>query len=65
MTKAKSAGRASASYTIGRKNFAKISAVDGIRPRRRVEAEFKEFDRLELSPADRRREIARKYDHKS
>lgn len=47
-------------FTLRRKDFAKISAVEGI-DMSAVDAEFEEFDRRGLSPAERRREIARKY----
>lgn len=47
-------------YTLGRRPFAKISAVEGI-DMSDVEAELEEFDRRGLSAAERRREIARKY----
>jgi hypothetical protein len=64
MTKTvKTRGR-SKTYTIGRSQFAKISAVEGIRPTRRMEEDFEEFDRRALTPAERRREIARRYGRK-
>jgi hypothetical protein len=66
MTKTKkSPKRSSGTITIGREGFAKISAVEGIKPSRRMTEEFKEFDRQGLSPAERRRELARKYGAKS
>jgi hypothetical protein len=43
------------SFTLGRKGFAKISAVEGIHLSSKTEAQFKEFDRQEL-PANKRRE---------
>ncbi len=52
--------RKSGAYTLGRKRFAKISAVEGIEMAS-VEREFEEFERRGLSPDERRREIARKY----
>jgi len=52
-------------YTLGRRGFAKISEVEGIRPSRELEADFHEFDRQGLSPAERRRLLARKYGHKA
>lgn len=50
----------SGTYTLGRKRFAKISAVEGI-DLSPVEAELEDFDRRGLSPAERRQEISRKY----
>lgn len=61
-TKAKAPPRR---FTLGRKGFAKISAVEGIRLSRELEADFHEFDRNGLSNAERRRILARKYSHKS
>jgi len=52
--------RKSDNYTLGRKGFAKISAVEGI-DMSSVEREFEDFDRRGLSPRERRREIAEKY----
>jgi hypothetical protein len=60
----KSPKRTSGSYTIGRKGFSKISAVEGIKPSQRVDEDFREFDRQGLSPAERRRALARKYGEK-
>lgn len=50
-----------ARYTIGRKSFAKISEVEGIKPSRQLEEDFQDFDRKGLSPRERRAIIARKY----
>ncbi|HEX3653821.1 MAG TPA: hypothetical protein VHU18_13460 [Rhizomicrobium sp.] len=52
-------------YTIGRDRFAKISEVEGIKPSRRLQEEFREFDRKGLSAAERRHILARKYAEKS
>ncbi|HEY5331194.1 MAG TPA: hypothetical protein VIJ79_15030 [Acidobacteriaceae bacterium] len=49
------------SYTLGRGGFAKISAVEGLRPSRRMESDFREFDRKGLSAEERRRELTGKY----
>jgi hypothetical protein len=57
----KSPKRSSGSYTIGREGFSKISAVEGIKPSRQVDENFREFDKQGLSPAERRRALARKY----
>ena len=51
-------------YTVGRQRFAKISAVEGIRTSRRVDQDFRDFDKKGLSPAERRRELASKYGRK-
>lgn len=48
-------------YTLGRNRFAKISEVEGIKPSRRLEEDFREFDRRGLSATERRRILARKY----
>ena len=48
-------------YTIGRRSFAKISAVEGIRLTEAMDEDFKEFDRKGLSAKDRREAIAKKY----
>jgi hypothetical protein len=61
-TKAPSRNR---SYTLGRKNFAKISEVEGIYLSRELEADFRELDRRSLSPAERRRVLAQKYGPKA
>jgi hypothetical protein len=61
----KSARRSGGTYTVGRERFAKISAVEGIRTSRRLDQDFREFDKKGLSPAERRRELASKYGRKS
>ncbi|MBM3649856.1 MAG: hypothetical protein FJX11_18920 [Alphaproteobacteria bacterium] len=50
-----------APITIGRKGFAQVSAVEGIRLTDEMWAEFQKFDQEHLSNADRRKAIARKY----
>ena len=57
----KNRGRKAGTYTLGRKRFAKISAVEGIHVTPEMEEEFRDFERRGLSPDERRREIARKY----
>jgi hypothetical protein len=52
-------------FTLGRDRFAKISAVEGIKPSRRTEEDFREFDRKGLSADERRRELTGKYGSKS
>jgi hypothetical protein len=44
-------------HIIGREAFAKISEVEGIRLSDEARAMFAEFDRLKLSPEERRRAI--------
>lgn len=56
---------ASGTHTIGRRGFAKISAVEGIALSRDTEAEFQEFDRQGLSIAERRKALLRKYGRKA
>ena len=48
-------------FVLGRSGFAKISAVEGLKITAAMEAEFREFDRIGLSPTERRAAIARKY----
>jgi hypothetical protein len=51
----------STGLTLGRKAWAKISAVEGIRPSKEAEAAFAEAEHLGLSPAERRERILNKY----
>ena len=48
-------------HTIGRKGFAKISAVEGVRLTAAMEADFRGFDKEGLRPSKRRKLIAAKY----
>ena len=59
----KSAGRSGA-YVLGRGNFAKISAVEGIRLSRRTGDDFKDFDRRGLSADERRRALTERLGRK-
>jgi len=52
---------AARTFTLGRKRFAKISAVEGIRLSDEASTDFEEFDRTELSASERRDRIRRKY----
>jgi len=54
-------GRWRDSFTLGRNNFAKISAVEGISLSREMKRDLREFDRKGLSDDERRGEIVRKY----
>ena len=51
----------SAGFNLGRKTWAKISAIEGVKLSKESEAMFAELDRLGLSPAERRERIIRKY----
>lgn len=61
MTKTLDTTRKATGYTLGRKGFAKISAVEGIRLSPEMEARFSDFDRKGLSAPERRQAIARDY----
>jgi hypothetical protein len=49
---------AKAGFTLGRKSFAKISAVEGIALSADMEKRFRDFDRQGASSSDRREAIA-------
>jgi hypothetical protein len=57
--------RSTSTVTIGRRGFAKISEIEGIKLSPEAEEDFREFDRQGLSPAARRRALIRKYGRKS
>ena len=57
--------KSSGKYTIGRSSFAKISEVEGIQQSRRLEDDFREFERQGLSAAERRRILRDKYGPKA
>lgn len=48
-------------FTLGRKGFAKISAVEGISLSADMEKRFRDFDRQGLAADDRRRSIAKAF----
>jgi hypothetical protein len=48
-------------FKVGRRAFAKISAVEGIHLSPEMAKDFGEFDRKGLSAGERRKVIARKY----
>ena len=54
----------SGSYTIGRRDFARISEVEGIRPGAELEQAFREFDRQGLSHEERRRILLQRFTQK-
>jgi len=60
-TVSKRAKTARQRYTVGRRGFAKISAVEGIHMSDEMAQDFQEFDRDAVSPEDRRRLLAEKY----
>ena len=53
--------RIAANLVIGRERFAKISAVEGIKPSSAMKKRVARFDRDGLSAAERRREIIKAY----
>ena len=48
-------------FTLGRADFEKISAVEGIRYPAEMKRTFRQLDKQGASPAQRRQVIARKY----
>lgn len=50
-------GRVHATYTVGRENFEKISAVEGMRPTRDATCRAAEFERKGMTSEQRRRAI--------
>ncbi|MES1990598.1 MAG: hypothetical protein V4441_06580 [Pseudomonadota bacterium] len=54
-------GRTSNSFILGREDFAKISAVEGISLSSEMMDDFDQFDQLGLSPEERRKALAHKY----
>lgn len=59
--KSKAPRRTSGAFILGRRSFGKISEVEGIKPSRELDEEFKEFDRNGVPAAERRRLLSRKY----
>ena len=51
-------------FVVGRRTFAKISAIEGITLSAQAENDFREFDRRGLSAAERRKALRRKYGRK-
>jgi hypothetical protein len=56
-TSSKSSPKRASAAVIGHKAFAKISAVEGITLTAAMKRRAEEFDRMGLSPAERRRAI--------
>lgn len=52
---------AKAGFILGRKGFAKISAVEGIHLSADMEQRFRDFDRQGVSASERRKTIARAF----
>lgn len=50
-----------AGFTLGRKAWAKICAVEGVKLSKESEVMLAEFDRLGLTQEERRKRIMRKY----
>lgn len=48
-------------FVLGRADFLKISAVEGIHVEKEIAEDFRHFDNEALCPADRRKAIKRKY----
>jgi len=61
VSRTKSPGRPARGHVIGRRRFAKISEVEGIRLTPAVAADFDAFDKENLSAAERRQILLRKY----
>jgi hypothetical protein len=53
--------RSAKGYTLGRRSFAKISAVEGIQITADMDEDFRELDRQKLPPDERRRILLGKY----
>ena len=54
-------GRSKTTFTLGREAGARISAVEGVCLTPAMQADFKDFDRQGLEPAERRARLAKKY----
>ena len=55
------AKRSTNGFTLGRRQFAKISAVEGMALSAEMKADFDLFDQQGLSGEERRKALARKY----
>jgi len=63
-TRPKSTASKTGDFTLGRRSFAKISALEDIHLSKKMERDFREFDRMGLSGEKRRRAIVVKYARK-
>lgn len=61
MSNEKTTARRTGAFSLGRKRFAKINAVEGITLSYTAQSEFDEDDRLGLTPEQRRARIIEKY----
>lgn len=57
--------RRKSGFVLGRARFAKIAAVEGIKPDRALSEDFRLFEDRALSPAERRGYLIRKYGGKA
>jgi hypothetical protein len=60
-TRGKSSKNSQGKFVLGRERFAKISAVEGIALTPAMKKRAAHFDRLDLTPAERRKEILKAY----
>jgi hypothetical protein len=51
-------------FIVGRENMSRLNAMEGIRQRASSRAMFAEFDRMKLSPEERRKAIAARHGKK-
>lgn len=65
MSKTQPDSLANKRFTLGRANFEKISAVEGIRYSADMKKTFRQLDKQDASPAKRRRTMAKKYGRSS
>ena len=61
MTSKPSAKRSEQQFTIGRKAFARISAVEGVQTTVSMDADFRSFDKKGFSAPQRRQVLSEKY----
>jgi hypothetical protein len=65
MSKTQSTPPANKRFTLGRANFEKISAVEGIRYSADMKKTFRQLEKQGASPAQRRQTMATKYGRSS
>ncbi len=61
----KKTDRTKSGFILGRERFAKIAAVEGIRPSAELSADFRAFDDRKLRAAERRKLLMQKYGEKT
>lgn len=54
-------GTSKGGHTVGRKGFAKICAVEGVRLTAAMEADFRAFEKKKLPAGERRKILTAKY----